>query len=297
MKTNMQKMWSMIFVLGAMAMLVSCGGEDPDDVTFDSDPDAFCAANPFDSNCCLPQYNVECHCETGTNAEDDLVNCCLFDFNPTCFCENNPDDEQCQQDFGLDNGLGVILDFESGDASFPTDVWNPSGLMGFDTDAEIEAIEGDHYYGLKIAAGTDNKAWHDIKYWPSAMDDDENNDADALIDLSTMSNPTLNMWVNSGTDTLGFTIAFREGDDEYAVHPLFKAGTGGEWKLFSFPIVDMTAQENWDGGSHAIDLNRKWQMIKFAYLPDDWHVPGNYNAQLDAVSITDGPIEQLPWVK
>ncbi|MFY0600512.1 MAG: hypothetical protein JXR03_12645 [Cyclobacteriaceae bacterium] len=308
---------SAFFALSTLMVLSSCG-EDEKPLTFEDNPvefcaanpsdeqcfgldeDAFCAANPTSALCCIPTQDVVCFCETGTNGTDS-PDCCLFDFQPECFCTANPDDAQCAQDFGVGNGLGVVIDFENDLASFAEDFFNPSGLVGFDGDANIKAIEGDHYLSLVIpVSDPDNRTWHDFKYWPTEKTGNE-----PSIDFSGMDNPTINMWVNSGSvaeDELGFTIAFwgREGDSDshdYPAHPLFKVSTGGEWKLMSFPIKDMKVQDNWDGGSYDVDLTAKWSAIKFAFLPDTWHIAGDYTAHVDAISITDGPLNQLPWVK
>jgi hypothetical protein len=124
-----------------------------------------------------------------------------------------------------------------------------------------------------------------------------------------MANPTINFWVNSGpneADSLGFTVAFWGKDDgsdgndatDYAAHPLFKTGnTKGEWVLMSFPIKDMAVQNGWDGASDPVDLTVKYKLIKFAFMPAEWHIPGRFVAHVDAISLTDGPLEQLPWIK
>ena len=285
-------------------LLSSCGEDEPkkEEITFISDPAAFCSANPFDSQCCIPDYDLDCYCTTGTNGTDDTENCCLFEYNPTCFCEANPDDSKCSQDFGVGNGLGLIIDFESGLQSFSEDYYNPSGEITFDGDESIVAVEGEHYLSLELPLESEFRGWHDFKFDPNP------GSTEATIDFSNMSNPTINFWVNSGpneADTLGFTVAFwgkgdgAGGNDgtDYAVHPLFKASTGGEWKLMSFPISDMKAQNGWDGGANAVDTSIKYKLIKFALLPDTWHIQGKFVAHVDAISITDGPLEQLPWIK
>lgn len=283
-----------IFALGASVVLSSCGEEEPEkekEVTFASDPDKFCSENPFDTQCCIPDYDLDCYCTTGTNGTDDTEHCCLFAYNPTCFCEKNPDDAQCEQDFGVGNGLGLIIDFEAGLESFDADFYNPSGKATFDGDENIEAIEGDHYLSL-VLRGDEGRGWHDFKYWPEGG-----------VNMSDMSNPTVNFWVNSGpneADSLGFTLAFhgKEGDGtDYAAHPLFKASTGGKWVLMSFPVSEMTVQNGWDGGSHSVDMDATYSGIKFAFNPETWHIAGDFVCHVDAISITDGPLEQLPWVE
>lgn len=293
----------MVVALGAALTFTSCGeenGEPP--LTFESDAVAFCLANPNDPDCCKAEHNLDCYCTTGDNATTDTQNCCLKEYNLECFCTENPDDAACAQNFGVGNGLGLLIDFESGTSSFATDFYNPSGLATFDGDANIAPVEGDHYFSLVLETDNENKAWHDFKYDPNE------GATEATIDLSTMSNPTINFWVNSGpneADSLGFTVALWGKDDgaggsdqtDYAAHPLFKASTGGEWKLMSFPIKDMTVQNGWDGGANAIDMTVKYKLVKFAFMPESWHIPGRYVCHVDAISITDGPLEQLPWVK
>ena len=298
---------SMICTLGVLVILNSCS-DDPEPITFENNPDQFCSDNPNDSQCCLPAYNIPCYCDTGTNATDDLENCCLFEFNEECYCTANPDDPNCAQDFGAGSGLGIVVDFESGLQSFAPDFFNPSDAATFNGDANVTAIEGNSYFGLQLAEGAENKDWHDFKFWPSAMDDNPDNDSEAQIDFSSMTNPTLNVWVNSGmdeTDSLGFTIAFQTDfedgtTEQWAFHPLFKAGTGGDWKLYSFDLLELVNSgeyQTWGAGQRDFTLEFKHQMIKFAFMPAEWHVPGDYNAQIDAISITDGPLTQKPWVK
>ena len=143
--TNFFKM-SLILSLGGLILLASCEEEEP--LTFENDPDTFCAENPFDAQCCIAEYNVDCYCSTGDNAENDTENCCLLDYNKECYCTANPDDADCAQDFGT-SGLGVVIDFESGLESFAADFFNPSDQAKFDGDANISAIEGDHYSSLR----------------------------------------------------------------------------------------------------------------------------------------------------
>ncbi len=296
----------MSLALGVMLSLNSCGSDDSpepeDNCTFEKDANCFCTANPFDDQCCTADQNVDCYCTTGDNATTDTENCCLKDYNLECYCTNNPDDADCEQDFGVGNGLGLILDFEADAASVAADMWNPSGKVTFEEDANIPAIEGSGYISAIWEVDEEGRGWHDFKYDPNE------GSSEATIDFSNMANPTVNFWVNSGpneADTLGFTIAFWGKDDgnggndgtDHPVHPLFKVSTGGEWKLMSFPISDMEGQYGWSGDPIPVDLTAKYKLIKFAFLPDSWHIQGRYVAYVDAISITDGPLEQLPWVK
>ncbi len=313
----------MAILLGSMIILNSCGSDDEEEiVTFDSnptqfcldnptdtrcfgvDPNAFCAANPLDAQCCIPSQDLDCYCTTGTNGTDDTANCCLFEYNPTCFCSANPNDAKCQQDFGVGNGLGLLIDFESGLQSFAEDFFNPSEKIEFNGDANIAAVEGDSYLSLVFAADeTDNRGWHDFKYDPNE------GSTEATIDFGAMADPHVNFWVNSGPvagDSLGFTVAFWGKDDgaggndgtDYAAHPLFKTGsTNGEWVLVSIPLSDFRVQNGWDGSSDPVDTSVKYKLIKFALMPETWHIPGAFTCHVDAISITDGPIEQLPWIK
>ncbi|RED95280.1 hypothetical protein C7460_11857 [Marinoscillum furvescens DSM 4134] len=301
------KPFQLIFALGAIMLLASCGEDEPkkeEEITFETNPDAFCAANPFDGQCCLPKYDVDCYCSEGTNATDDTENCCLFNYNPTCFCEANPEDAQCSQNFGVDSGLGVIFDFEN-TAEPPADLFDPAQLAQYDGDGSITAIEGNHYYSLAVdLSDPDNPGWSDFKYWPSKMDDNPDNDGEAQIDLSGLANPHLNFWVNSGQDSLAITVAFRVNDQDYDKDYLFKAGTAGEWKLFSMDLSDVTFRTNYGdptGKINELVPEMKFQMLKVVFRSATWVFadPDNtrYNANIDAISITDGPIEQLPWVK
>lgn len=311
---------SMTITLGALIILNSCGSDD-DPITFESNPeqfcidnpadsrcfdvnpDTFCANNPLDGQCCIPSQDLDCYCSDGDNGTTDEVNCCLFEYNPTCFCTANPGDAQCAQDFGVGNGLGLLIDFESGLQSFAEDFFNPSDKIEFNGDASISAVEGDSYLSLVLEVDDANKDWHDFKFDPNE------GTPEATIDLSTMSDPTLNFWVNSGpneADSLGFTVSFWGKDDgaggndatDYADHPLFKTGnTNGEWVLVSIPISEMGVQNGWDGANDPVDKSVKYKLIKFAFMPASWHVPGRFVAHVDAISLTDGPLEQLPWTK
>ena len=276
----------MVFALGAAVLFTSsCDEEDETDTcTIELDKDCFCTENPGDAQC-----------------EEEEV-CDDFEADPECFCEANPDDALCTEPDGP-NGLGVIIDFESGLESFASDFYNPSGLIEFDGDATISATEGDHYMSLVLphtglAADSANRQWHDFKYWPSAMDDDADNDNEAMIDFSEMDEPYLNMWVNSGAvegDSLGFTVSFWGREDQaekadHAIHPLFKTTTNGEWVLVSFSIAEMEGQIGWSGDPVKVDIDQKYTAIKFAFLPDYWHIQGNYTCHIDDISITDGPL-------
>ena len=310
---------STMIALGAALILTSCGEDEP--VTFETnpeqfcsenpsdprcfavDPDAFCTLNPLDGQCCIPSQDLDCYCSDGDNATTDTENCCLFEYNPVCFCEANPDDAQCAQDFGQDSGLGLLIDFESGLQSFAEDFFNPSDKIEFNGDANIAAVEGDSYLSLVLEVDDENKDWHDFKFDPNESS------TEATIDLSTMADPHLNFWVNSGeneADSLGFTVAFWGKDDgaggndatDYADHPLFKTGnTNGEWVLMSIPLSEMEFQNGWDGANDPLDQSVKYKLIKFAFMPASWHIPGRFVAHVDAISLTDGPLEQLPWVK
>lgn len=311
---------SMVIALGALTVLNSCG-DDEDPITFENNPsqfcldnpadtrcfsvdaDVFCSNNPLDAQCCNPNQDVDCYCSTDDNATTDTENCCLFAYNPTCFCEANPNDSQCAQDFGTGSGLGILIDFESGLQSFAEDFFNPSGLIEFNGDESISAIEGDAYLSLVLETDNESKDWHDFKYDPN-----EGNST-ATIDLSSMADPHINFWVNSGTnpeDSLGFSISFWGKDDgaggndatDYADHPLFKTGnTNGEWVLVSIPISDMAVQNGWDGANDPVDKSVNYKLIKFALMPASWHIPGRFVCHVDAISLTDGALEQLPWVK
>ncbi|MCX2742269.1 hypothetical protein OO013_00250 [Mangrovivirga sp. M17] len=326
---------SLTIVLGTMVLLNSCDDDD-DPLTFDSnpeqfcaenpadarcfdfDPDAFCDANPFDNKCCIPTQDVDCYCTTGDNGTTDTEYCCLFKYNPECFCTENPDDPQCAQDFGVGNGIGLVIDFESGTESFAPDFYNPSGQVEFNGSTEIEAVEGDSYISLVMAADDPARDWHDFKYWPSAMDSDPDNDNEALIDFSTMADPHLNFWLNTGADSAALTIDFQTLFEdglvgEWAYHTFLQDATNGKWKLYSVSLTrlfsnDETLAEeipglalpnqSWGGTDKEFSLTSyNHQMIKFALMAQDWAIMGDYEAHLDAISITDGPLEQLPWIE
>ena len=121
---------SMLLALGALVILNACGDDDEPGISFESDPvawclanpadsrcftvdpDAFCDNNPLDEQCCIPSQDIDCYCSTGDNATTDEDNCCLFQYNPECFCAANPNDSQCENFFVLPEGAFVVQDFE-----------------------------------------------------------------------------------------------------------------------------------------------------------------------------------------
>ena len=252
----------MITALGALFVLNSCG-DDEAPLTFQSNAQAFCAANPTDlqcfefdavafcevlptdSRCCAPNINdagTDCYCSTGDNATTDTENCCLFEFNPTCFCEANPGDAPCAQPFGLESA--IPQDFETqttgevdadlaGGPHFRMD----DASVTFNGDANISAIEGNGYITMTHSP-LSAAPWDYADFKIGTEDDQEE------IDLSGFTDPYFNIWVNTGAnaDSAAFDISFSPiGEQEYDAGGLWqKVRTDGEWRLYSLRLNDVT---------------------------------------------------------
>lgn len=325
----------MTLALVSLIVLNSCGKDDGVvAVTFESDPaqfcienssdtrcfevdaDAFCTANPLDAQCCIATQDVDCYCSTGDNGTTDTESCCLFEYNPTCFCESNPGDAQCQQDFGF--ASGISQDFENQ----PTGVVNDDLLGGgpffrmddasvsFNGDANIDAVEGDGYITM-VHRPFSSTPWDYADFKVGFEDETED------IDLSTYADPHFNIWINTGPDagdSAAFHITFKGFTDpsdagtrvDYDISQGYagKTSTDGEWKLYSIKLSDQEWRRNYADTGTLSDLkpNMKFDALVIIFRPATWAFAGDadsydFVAHFDAVSITDGPLEQLPWIK
>lgn len=331
MKFNNLLLPGMIVILSGLMILNSCGGND-DEVTitfesnpqqfcidnpadtrcFDINPDAYCDINPLDDRCCIPTQDIDCYCSADDNATTDTENCCLFDYNPNCFCEANPDDSRCVQDFGEGNGLGLLVNFEqfSEADDVVTSLINPFQMDNaeFNGVSDVEAVEGDTYLSLiyRPVANAEYR-WNDFKYWPAF---DTESPTDKLIDLNDLNDPYINFWINTGTneaDTMALTIAFRDEtiSTDYDKDFLFKESTGGDWKLMSIRLADVTFRRAYNsddtGSLSTLAPDLQFTLIKFVFRSAPWVFPERDNtdfvAAIDAISITDGPLVQLPWTR
>ena len=325
---------SMTITLGALFVLNSCGSDD-DPITFDSNPeqfcadnpadsrcfdvnpDVFCANNPLDGQCCIPSQDIDCYCSDGDNGTTDTENCCLFAYNPTCFCEANPNDAQCAQNFAMDSPYkqdfenqptgNVPADLLGGGPHFRMD----DASVSFNGDANVSAIEGDGYLSMIFRPFSD-APWDYADFKIGFEDDTED------IDLSTYSDPHFNIWINTGPDeedSAAFHITFKGFSDpadpgtriDYDVSSGYvgKTGTQGEWKLYSVSLNAQEWRRNYAdvGTLSELKPNMKFDALTVIYRPATWAFGGadatafDFVAHFDAISITEGPLEQLPWTK
>ncbi|UII80381.1 hypothetical protein [Flagellimonas sp. CMM7] len=304
-----------VLAIGAMLTLNSCSGDDDSP----ADPD------PVASTC--PVFTVA---------------------NADCFCAENPNDANCQtpepepepEPFDpMDlNGLGVIIDFEDVDGEiakvFTEDFFSPSGRMGRNDATDIPAFEGNNYLRLISPASesvldadgnetTDARNFHDFKYWPSSWDDDPDNNTDATIDFTDLTDPHLNFWVNTGTAQAGLGIMFQTINDDrndqwIYEHIIDFPSTDNEWKLYSLSIAEMIADDSQlvccpfipDQPTGVPNLDATHNQIKFFVIPKDigatvdsalgpddfiTRLPAqDYALRVDLISLTDGPAPQPP---
>ncbi len=278
------------FLLGVAGLfLVTACNKDDDTIdiscTYVQDPTCFCQENPNNPLCnlsCTFETNPMCFCEA--NPEDEQ--CCTFEFNSECYCEANPTDILCTMSGGMSSGVYTFFDFEDQpaiDSIFNTGYTpdNPEG--GFQDNARAiaslgsgDAAQGEFYFINEIEVI--NAGWT----WTSNLF------KTVELDLSSLSEPTLNFWVRtSNSKPALMEIAMVDDSGESGYHP---GGpymeVNGNWKQFSLNLNNINATEDWKWGD-GINVG-SINFLKFGFNAEGQEMGDIYEVHIDDVYIDDG---------
>ena len=281
------KILSVLLLVSSMVFISSCSKDDKIELgcTYSQDPDCFCAENPDNPLCnidCEFDSNPECFCMQ--NVGDPQ--CCTFEFDSECFCEENPTDILCQST-GPSSGFFTFFDFEDQpniDSIFATG-YIPDNPEGWQENGKAtgslgsgDAAQGDYYFINEIEVKNAGWAWTSnlFKETPG-------------LDLSSLSEPTLNFWVRSSNAKPALMeIALVDASGESGYHPGgVYAEVDGNWKQFSLNLNKINQNEEWKWGD-GIDP-ATISLLKFGFNTEAQDQDDIYEIHIDDVYISDGP--------
>ena len=264
-----------------------------------------------------------------TDNNDALSFNCTFEEDARCYCTNNPDDTMnCTQSFGDTLFYGgfetftmatlVMGDLEHSDREFET--WG--SLNGGDDDG-VTALQGEKY--LSFIVDPYNTTLREGSKDPEGIFSVRENKT-PHIDLTTYTDPHINIWVNTGSSAsnvagIDFEIKFSSGDRErfftYDFNgeendqeaALIATTTEGQWQLFSIPINQPIWHQDVEDGEDPVITNI-WTLegkmpadntferlaVHFrvndenANLAPEDPAAAKYVAHVDGFSISEGPL-------
>ena len=320
-----------LFFLMVTAMLVTitpaCNPEDECSLTTwyeDMDEDGL--GNPDVSQMACEQPIGFVSNSQDTN--DALDSNCTFEADPRCYCTINPDDvAQCTQTYGDSLFYGGFESFTAanllmGDLEHTDREFETYGSLNGGADDEVSALQGDNYLSFIVDPYT-------TELRPGSTDPEgifsvrENNTP--RIDLTTFTDPYLNIWVNTGSGetniaSIDFEMKYSSGDRERFFTYDFKGEendqeealiavtTEGEWQLFSIQISqgiwhqdvgndDPVITNIWTfAGKEAADKTFERLAVHFRVNDENPNLspedPANakFIAHVDGLSISEGPL-------
>lgn len=287
----------LVFIVGGFPLLISsCDEEElpaPPTCTFSKDPDCFCRENPNNPLCnianCTFELDPECYCE---NAPEDPLckEACTFEENPECFCEENPNDDQCKTNVGGEDiessGFYTFFDFEEEglevDSIFATGFTgdNPDGWQdkarAVGSIVDGDAPQGSRYFSAEIEVLSEGWNWSSNLFKTDT------------IDVSSLSQPTLNFWIRTSNEKRA-VIEFALVDDtgESGWHPGGAyAEINGEWQQFSIDLAKLNELGEWKWGD-GIDMTAI-SFLKFGFNSNNQTQGDIYEVHVDDIYIADG---------
>ncbi|XOV94067.1 MAG: hypothetical protein ACFHWX_05035 [Bacteroidota bacterium] len=260
---------------------------------------------------------------------------------PTGFVANSDDVGDCFatcQDVGADSELGIFFDgFQSrtdadgnllwepvavGDAIEPGIVDNVQGNL--DENATLNGgadygvdgpLEGDFYLSLISPADDANRSQNRFAIQPCQLTGDCGTEGGATVDLSSYTDPYLNIWINSGTgesdsaaigelqfrlydavDQQNLTWYNWDPNNEGSGAVDLKVKTGGEWRVYSFQLYSDVYEVN---DVYNQNLNTSTGLIERIRFSMDTRsiisATTNFVLNIDAISITEGPLVDVRY--
>lgn len=325
------KLGVLLTILVSAVVFVACDTEEP--ATFDTDPAQYCADNPGDTQCfgydsvtyCAnnPTYGpcVTFDSDSASFCADNPGDprCCTFETNPRCFCTNFPNEPQCEQQFGdmatFFDGFEIVTAQPSNWEDVLDNVDPDFELYGFWNGGVadgVTAVQGDNYVSFIVSPLS--TVLDGGKVGRFAIDDGK---AKQTIDLSSYTDPYINIWVNSGSDSdnvINVDVDFRssEGDrDRYATYDYendttntngwIMNATDGEWVLYSLKLD----QPIWykEGMTDSVvnfwrlpnEATRTFDRLRVDFRLESSLAPDNrenrdFVAHVDGLSISEGPL-------
>jgi len=273
-------------LIGSVVYISSCSKDEKAVLgcTYSQDPDCFCQENPDNPLCnitCTFETNPDCFCMQ--NPDD--AQCCSFEYDPICYCAENPTDILCDNS-GPSSGFFTFFDFEDQpelDSIFDTG-YIPDNPDGWQESAKAtpnlgsgDAAQGEYYFINEIEVINAGWAWTSNLYKDTPG-----------LDLSSLSEPTLNFWVRSSNakPTL-LEIAFVDASGESGYHPGgVYAEINGDWQQFSINIAKINQNEEWKWGD-GIDP-ATISLLKFGFNAEAQEQGDIYEIHIDDVYISDG---------
>lgn len=111
------------------------------------------------------------------------------------------------------------------------------------------------------------------------------------FDLSSLKNPFLNVWVNTGKAKGYFQIETTENKTKWgadADKKTYLLDTRGEWVRYSFPIKDL-GWGNWGGTGTSLDYKGVLDYVKLGFTTGNVEKQ-DYEISVDDITISDGPV-------
>jgi IPT/TIG domain len=161
-----------------------------------------------------------------------------------------------------------LFDFENG-----ANPYNGSAISKINS---ASPISGDKYLTL-TKSGVSNWDWTGDIY------------AGGPFALAALKNPTLNVWVNTGSEKGFFQIETTQKGTKFGASvdiDNYYLETKGQWKRYSFPLATL----GWGvwGGTGKFDIKEAFEYFKFGFSTGN--IAGKYEISVDEITLSDGPV-------